>query len=292
MKPDPLLPEQQIQLKEGKTFWTWNSPAGNQSIHYVEKGTGSKHIILIHGFRAYSYTWRHLVEPLAQAGFHVWAIDMIGYGLSDKPEASYKPDFFLKQIKAFMDDHAISQAHFIGNSMGGGLSLCMALSYPQYINSLTLISALGYPLELPFYVRLCKDIDGIWPPFLGPTMIRKGLEQIVYHKEVITDEQVQAYALPYRLPGGSESALNTLRNFDNQILKLMRSGYKNVQCPVLIIWGDQDQLIPLEHYHHFCRDFPFAQKQLLKDCGHIPQEEQPEEVKNQIIKFLNSYYKI
>lgn len=282
-----LEPEEQQKINEGKFFWEWHSDYGPLAMHYIEKGQGSNHILLMHGFRAYSYTWRALIDPLAEAGYHVWAIDLIGYGLSDKPiNAIYNVDFFVQQVKAFMDAKNITKAHLVGNSMGGGLALCIALSHPKYVHSLTLLSALGYPLDMPFYIFLARHISQIWTPFLSSTMIRYGLQQIVYNKDQITDEQVEAYRLPYRLPGGIAASLLTLQQFDNRILAEMRKYYASFSYPTLIIWGDHDILIPIQHYERFIQDFPHASKLLITNCGHIPQEEEPQQVLTAMLDFL------
>jgi pimeloyl-ACP methyl ester carboxylesterase len=282
-----LEPEEQQKLKEGKLFWEWSSPYGPLAIHYIEKGEGTKHVLLLHGFRAHTYTWRHLIDPLAKAGYHVWAIDLIGYGLSDKPNnATYHIDFFVQQVDAFMEAKGISKAHLIGNSMGGGLALLIALDRPHRAKSLTLISALGYPLDMPLYLSLGKHISQIWAPFLGPRMVRRCLYDIVCNKELVSDEQVEAYCLPYRFPGGITASLLTLRQFDNQYLIEMGKRYSTLLYPMLIIWGDYDWLIPVSHYEKFLNDFPNAKRLLIRDCGHIPQEEAPEQVLAAILEFL------
>lgn len=288
MEMQILSPEEQEKLKEGKTFWNWETPTGNYAMHYVEKGSGPNHVILLHGFRANTFTWRYMIDPLAEAGFHVWAVDLLGFGFSDKPEeVQYTLDFFLDQINAFMEGQDIPKAHFVGSSMGGGLSLWMSLYHPQRINSLTLIGALGYPLDLPIYVSIGKHIGHFWMPFLGPSMVRKGLEQVVYSEDSITPDQIHAYSLPYCFPGGAMASLNTLKNFDNQRLKDLSTRYiREITYPLLIIWGKQDNLIPFHHFEQFCHDFPKARKMLIPQCGHIPQEEKPEIVQLGIIDFL------
>jgi|GEM_PF-367343 len=282
-----LAPEEQYKLKEGKYFWKWHSPHGSLAMHYVEKGEGSKHLLFLHGFRAHSYTWQPLMEPLAQAGYHLWAIDLIGYGLSDKPEhLLYNADFFVEQVKAFMEGKGIAKAHLVGSSMGGGLALSLAIAHPLRVHSLTLLSALGYPLDLPLYVSLSRHISLIWAPFLGPRMVRYCLKELVFDRDSVTNEQVEAYSLPYRFPGGVAASLLTLQQFDNQRLIEMSSAYSSLTHPILIIWGQHDTLIPMSHYKKFLKDFPHAETQLIVNCGHIPQEEKPKEVLEALLTFL------
>lgn len=283
-----LEPEEQQKLKQGKSFWEWPSVYGSLNMHYVEKGEGSNHIILLHGFRSHSYTWKEVIGPLAEAGYHVWAIDLIGYGLSDKPEqAIYNMDFFKDQVESFIQAKGITKMHLVGNSMGGAVALSIALANPHQIHSLILLNALGYPLEMPLYLSLAKHASQLWAPFLGPTMIRYCLQQIVYYPEQVTDEQVEAYALPYRFPGGIAASICTLRKFDNQHLIEMGRHYGSLSFPVFIIWGDHDNLIPVTHYENFIKDFPHADKLLITHCGHIPQEENPQAVLSAILPFLD-----
>lgn len=282
-----LHPEEQHKIKEGKSFWEWYSPHGPLNVHYIEKGEGDNHLVLLHGFRARTYTWEKLIDPLADAGYHVWAIDFVGYGLSDKPsDAPYTFDFFLDQIDAFMESMEIPHAHITGHSMGGGLALNMAFTYPHRVKSLTLISALGYPLKMPMHLSIARHIHPIWKPFLVPSHIRRCLKNIVYDEKNITDEQVHAYSLPYQLPGGIAATLATLRQFDNQRLLEMEQNYPSLNFPVSIIWGEHDQLLPLDHYKKFTRDFALGRFLLLNDCGHIPQEEKPEEVLAELLDFF------
>lgn len=279
--------EEQAQLKIGKTFWNWASPDGPLSMHYVEHGSGSDHVLFIHGFRAHTYTWKLLINPLTQAGHHVWVLDLVGFGLSDKPDyVVYNQSFFVEQIKAFMKENQITSAHIVGNSMGGTLALELALDQPNLVRSLTLINALGYTLEMPLYLYIMRHLDFIWGPCLNPPMIRNCLDNVIYNKEYITDEKVEAYCLPYRFPGGILSSLLTMRQFDLKRLDEMHLHFSQIKQPILIIWGEDDSLIPIHHYQKFLKELPNAKNLLIPNCGHMPQEEKPDEVLSAILPFL------
>jgi pimeloyl-ACP methyl ester carboxylesterase len=285
-----LEPEEQQRLKDGKLFWDWSSPYGTLRVHYVEQGQGNKHLILLHGFRAHTYTWHYLMNPLAEAGYHVWAIDFIGYGLSDKPDyISYHLTDFTAQVEAFMTAKGISKAHLVGNSMGGGVALHFALSHPDRTLSITLLNALGYPLDMPLYLSISRYFQQIWVPFLGPTVVRHCLEQIVHSKELVSDEQVEAYSLPYRFPGGITATLLTLQQFDNQLFNQMSQCYSTLPHPVLVIWGHCDTLLPFDHYKKFLQDFSSGSCLLIPYCGHLPQEESPQQVLKAMFTFLEEY---
>ena len=172
--------------------------------------------------------------------------------------------------------------------MGGGLALRLSCAYPHRVGSLTLLSALGYPLDLPFYLSIAKHINQIWTPFLGPRVVRRILNHVVFNGESVTDEQVEAYCLPYRFPGGITASLRTLQQFDNQELVELGKHYPSLPHPIFIIWGDHDSLIPINHYEKFLNDFPHAEHLLIQNCGHIPQEEYPQQVLTALLLFLQS----
>jgi pimeloyl-ACP methyl ester carboxylesterase len=285
-----LTSDQIATLKANERFWQWQSSYGTFNIHYVEKGQGTRHVILLHGLAANTYTWHYLTGPLAKAGYHVWSLDLLGYGLSDKPEtAAYGLELFTAQIKAFMQDRGIEQAHFIGNSMGGGLALSMAIFHPQNARSLTLIDALGYPLQLPLPLKISRLLGKAMPPLFNNFIMRQALEQIVYDPRTITDKQVAAYSTPLKMPGGKEAFAATLQSFDNEQIEWLSQHYSHIHIPTLLIWGSQDQWIPLSHYQQFLHDFPHTQAMIISNCGHIPQEECPQRVLEAILHFLSQF---
>lgn len=289
---DILKPQKSNKIQKSQFFWSWETPDGILNIHYVEKGTGSKHIMLLHGFASYSYTWRNIIDPLVENGYHVWAIDLLGFGLSDKPEyATYGFDLFISQINEFMNAKQIPKAHFIGNSMGGGLSLGMGIFYSDRVNSLVLIDALGYPFELPYYFKIPKTVGKFGKPFMSQMIVHHILRQVVYDHKKITQDQIEAYILPFKNSGGYEAMVNTLKNFDNWKIEELSQQFRKIQVPIFIIWGDKDTLLPIEQYQNFVQDFPQADHLLIPDCGHIPQEECPEPVISAILNFYKSIEK-
>jgi len=283
----PLFNEKEISfLKENKKFWQWPSQHGTLNVHFIEEGNGDQHVLLLHGFRAHTYTWNSLIQPLVTAGYHVWALDLIGFGLSDKPNyVTYDQNFFVEQIKTFMSDQKISSAHVIGNSMGGAIALELALEAPMFVNSITLINALGYNLNMPFYIYIFRNMDFVWGPFLNPSIIKACLKGVLFDQKCVTSEKVEAYCLPYRFPGGTESSLLTMRHFDVKKLTDMHLNFSQIKSPILLIWGEEDTLIPFKHYHNFLEDLPQAQTILIPACGHMPQEEHPELVAEAFLKF-------
>lgn len=273
--------------KEKMSFWNWRSQENTYNVHYIEKGKGDQHIVLLHGYGANTYTWKHQLDVFATQGYHVWAIDLIGFGLSDKPlKTDYTIEIFQKQIIDFMTEHKISKAHLIGNSMGGGLALVLTVSNPDRIASLTVIDPLAYPIDLPFPYSLGKKLGKIVLPFFSRSLVFRTLKQIVYNPEKISSEQIDAYWHPYEMKGGREAALSVLKAFDRNILESWSQLYGRINVPTLILWGERDRWIPVEHLDRLANQIPNSKKILISDCGHIPQEEKPEEVNSVLLDFL------
>ena len=109
----------------------------DQRIAYLDVGTGPP-IILIHGFGGSMWQWEYQQHTLSQH-FRVLTLDLPGAGLSDKPEIDYRPDQMLDFFVGFMDAVKIPQATLVGNSMGAGLAIGMALTHPTRVAKLVLI---------------------------------------------------------------------------------------------------------------------------------------------------------
>lgn len=279
----------QMDQKEiiGHTFWQWKLPSDSYDIHYIERGEGPRHVMLLHGFAAHSYTWRFVIDHLAQAGYHVWSMDLIGSGRSDKPpNAPYGMRLFTQQIEAFMQAKQIDKASIVGNSMGGGLALAMAVMHPKRVESLVLIDALAFPLKLPFYLVVTRTLGKLSKPLMGRLMVKQILKQIINDQNKISEEQIEAYHFPLQTPGGKDAFIKTLQNFNPQELENLALHYKEIQVPILIIWGEKDTWIPLKYFQRLSQVFPKATTVVIPNCGHAPQEECPAEVNKALLQFL------
>lgn len=282
--------ESKIYQTEGEnlTFWQWDLSGDTYAIHYIERGQGPRHVIFLHGFAAHSFTWRYMIDELAREGYHVWSMDLIGSGLSDKPlEVAYDLQLFTHQIEAFMQAKHIPQASLVGNSMGGGLALAMAIKLPHCVQSLVLIDAFAFPMKLPSYFAIAKSLGKWSKPFMGNFAVKQILKQVIYDPNKILEEQVQAYAFPLHTSGGKDAFLKTLQNFTEKDIERLTLHYKDIHVPLLIIWGEKDVWMPLHYFHKVAQAFPKAKTFLIPNCGHAPQEECPAEVNQALLHFLD-----
>jgi pimeloyl-ACP methyl ester carboxylesterase len=277
------------QVQDHKTFWPWEKGR----IHYVEKGQGERHVVLLHGFGANTFTWKNQIDLLSQEGFHVWAIDFLGFGFSDKPtEIEYSIDLYREQIGDFLEAKGIQKAHVIANSMGGAVALAFAEGNPEKISSLVLIDPLAYPVKMPFFYSVGKTLGKWMIPFFSRNLVHQTMKKIYYDPAKISEDLINAYWLPYQMEGGREAAIAILRTFDPEVLQQLSQSYANMKMPILLIWGEQDHWIPVSHLDCLQEDFPHAEHVVIPFCGHAPQEEKPDEVNPWITLFLQKQIEV
>lgn len=133
--------------KEGWQYWNWNdSKTGQHRIHYISAGENNPGptVLLIHGFGASAYHWRHNIPALVDAGCRVFAVDLLGFGLSDKALVSYEDySVWQRQLTAFMTDVVKHKCVLVGNSLGGYTSLSAAAANPSQVTGVALLNGAG-----------------------------------------------------------------------------------------------------------------------------------------------------
>jgi pimeloyl-ACP methyl ester carboxylesterase len=261
-------------------------------INYYEAGQGPP-VILLHGFGGSAYSWRFLAPALAR-DHRVLTIDLKGYGLSAKPEdGRYALRDQADLVAAFIRTRDLHDLVVIGHSMGGGVTLMtyfkVAGDDRGRIKKLVLIDSAGYPQKMPWFIWLARapglgSVGGklIPPRFATVRVLRK----CYYHKDRITDEQIDTYAYYGSLPGAREALVATAQQIVPEDIEAVTARYRTINVPVLIIWGVEDEVVPLSVGEQFKRDIPDAKLVILPECGHMPPEEEPQETNRLITKFL------
>lgn len=261
-------------------------------INYYEAGQGPP-IILLHGFGGCSYSWRFLAPALAQ-DHRVYTIDLKGFGLSDKPEdGKYAVSDQADMVAAFIRSKDLHNLVIMGHSMGGGVTLMTYLQVredkPARVKSLVLIDSAGYPQKMPWFIWLPKTpVLGAVGARLVPPRVAAAevLRKCYYEKGKITEEQIDTYAYYGSLPGAREAVVQTARQIEPPDIGSLVAQYKTISVPVLIIWGAEDEVVPLSLGKRFKRDIPDSQLVIIPQCGHMPPEEQPGKTTGIIEAFL------
>jgi pimeloyl-ACP methyl ester carboxylesterase len=267
-------------------------------INYYDKAGQGPPVLLLHGFGACAYTWRYLIPPLAGA-HRVLTLELKGHGLSDKPrDGHYAVADQADMVAEFIRRQDLHDLVIMGHSMGGAVALMTFLKLkkdtkdnPGRIQKLVLIDSAGYRQKLPWFIRLAK-IPGahnlatwLLPPRFAAALV---LKKCYYDKDKITEEQIDTYAYYGSLPGAAEAISETAKQIIPANIDSITEQYKKIRVPVLLIWGVEDEVVPLRVALNFMRDLPNAQLVPLSGCGHIPPEEEPEATRQAIMDFLKN----
>ncbi len=259
--------------------------------HYTEYPGPGQDVFLLHGFASSTYTWEKIAPALQAKGYHVWALDMKGFGWSDKPDdADYSPRQLLSEVNAWMEKMGLEQVVFVGNSLGGAIAWNMALDHPDKVKKLVLIDAAGFMHETPLPVRL-SGLPGaatVADLIFGRWMVEDTLDQVYFDPALITDSQIDAYYDRLR----SRNALYALSAVGRAVSAVTMKDYASripeVSVDTLVIWGRDDPWIPVEDGFKFKKTLPKATLAVIPFCGHVPQEEKPLETARFIIEFLET----
>jgi pimeloyl-ACP methyl ester carboxylesterase len=261
-------------------------------INYYEAGQGPP-VMLLHGFGASAYSWR-VQGPALAKDHRVFTLDLKGYGLSDKPEdGKYAISDQADLVAAFIRTRDLHDLVVMGHSMGGGVTLMtyfkVAEDNPRRIKRLVLIDSAGYPQKMPWFIRFARipviNSVGTWllsPRFATAMVLRK----CYYNQDKITDEQIDTYAYYGSLPGGREAVVQTAKQIVPDDIEAVTARYQTISVPVLIIWGADDEVVPVSVGKNFKRDIPGSELVILPQCGHIPPEEEAAETTRIVKEFL------
>jgi len=264
------------------------------TLYHETYGQGDP-LLCIHGFGASLYSWRNFIEPFAYE-YQLILIDLKGCGKSPKPhDTKYSTQDHADLLYQFILEHDLRNLTLIGNSFGGALSLLLSLMLADAgesgrLKSLVLIDAGAYKEYIPAYLKLLSIPLINFGVYLIPSRFaaRATLSKAYYDQSKISEEQISAYAAPIAAPGGKHALRETVRqlvppNFDALIKR-----YKDITVPTLIIWGRQDEIIPLKVGRMLNRDINNSALKIIEECGHAPQEERPEETVPLVLEFLHS----
>ncbi len=258
-------------------------------IHYRTAGSGPP-LVLIHGIGANVFAWRLVFDQFAR-NYTVFALDLKGHGLSDKPDSGdYSPFGMADLVAHFMDALGIESAKILGLSMGGAIAAALAIRHPTRVEQLVLISAAGYPLNyhiMPFLVRFAATPLGSAIVALGlrqRSLITLYLRSCFYDPDpVCTPEMIDGYFLPLLTPGMGGVVPLLARDFGQTSLA---HRLKDITAPTLVIWGQYDAVVPLHWGYRFQEDIANAKLVVFPKCGHCPHEEEPEE----FLETVNSFF--
>lgn len=282
-----------------KLNWAWQG----YKIQYTVMGTG-RPLVLIHGFGASIGHWRKNIPVLAAGGYRVFALDLLGFGGSDKPALDYTLELWESLIEDFWTTHIQEPTVFVGNSIGGLLALMMVANHPEMSAGGILINCAGglnhRPDELNLPLRLVMGAftklvsSKIVGPFLFNRIrqkdrLRRTLRQVYKDPEAITDELVDMLYDPSCDTGAQQVFASILTAppgpSPSELLP-------KVQHPLLVLWGENDPWTPIkaaEIYRKLGETGQPVEVVGIPKAGHCPHDERPDIVNELILDWLAKY---
>jgi pimeloyl-ACP methyl ester carboxylesterase len=254
-------------------------PLDGMEVHYRDEGPQSDSIpiVLIHGTGSSLHTFDAWAAELSR-NRRLIRMDLPGYGLTGPfPDRNYSLENYLGFIDNFLKALNIDTCILGGNSLGGGISWRYTLQHPEKIESLILINASGYPAEaksrpLAFQLAEIPLLKNAFTYITPRSVAKSSVENVYADKTKVSEELVDRY-FELTLRAGNRQAF-----VDRLAVNHQSDTYKQIpliEQPTLIIWGDQDQLIPVEMAYNFQKDLPNNSLKILNQVGHVPMEEAP-----------------
>lgn len=259
-------------------------------VHYRDEGSHNEDIpiVLIHGTGSSLHTFEAWTQRLKHKQ-RVLRMDLPGYGLTDPfLDGNYTIEEYSDFIKKFLDKLGVDQCIMGGNSLGGHIAWRFTLKYTENVQKLILIDASGYPSRakstpLAFKIAQIPVLKNIFT-FITPKFVaRQSVENVYHDKHKVTNHLVDRY-FELTLKTGNRQAFIDRLSFDNTSEVYQK--IPQILQPTLVLWGEQDGLIPVENAHRFHRDLPNDTLVILKYTGHVPMEERPSESLEAVETFL------
>jgi len=262
-------------------------------VHYQEAGeVNAPAMVLIHGFASSTLVWSKVFLALANCGYRVIALDMLGYGYSAKPRnGEYTIDGQAKLLMRLLDALGIPRAIVVGSSYGGAVAATCALDYPERVEKLILVGAVNNnrPLEFALMRLFGSPVFGdvVSPLLIGSRRLLRRRMKRVYdeHSWVLDERRVDARHLPLRAASTHRAIIRTVRGWDAE--RISRDAHL-ISQPTLLLWGETDREIPLADGERLHAEIPGSRLIVFLNCGHLPHEEYPEAFTNVVTDFCKA----
>lgn len=281
--------------------WVWRGWRTRYT--YIRASRDDQHktpLILLHGFGASIGHWRHNLEVLGES-HTVYALDMLGFGASEKAPANYSIELWVEQVYDFWRAFIRQPVVLIGNSNGSLISLAAAAAHPEMVRGIVMMSLPDPSIEQemipPFLRPVVRTIKNIVasPIFLKPvfyfvrrpSVLRLWAGLAYANPAAITDELIDILAGPPQ-DRGSARAFSALFkaaiavNFSPSVKALL----PKLTIPILLIWGQKDRFVPPMLANQFAQYNEKLQLLNLEDVGHCPHDECPEQVNQAILAWM------
>ncbi len=252
---------------------------GENKIRYLVGGGSNGNIVLIHGIGGFAERWSTVI-PLLSKKYRVIALDLPGYGYSDKPSIDYTPEFFSKFVFDFLDSIGIRKTNMIGTSLGGQIVAECAITQNKMIEKIVLVAPAGVMKSST------PTLDAYSMAALYPShdTVKTAYEMMTGSKKVAT-EAIEEFIKRMTQPNAKMAFMSTLLALKNALPITDR--LSNIIAPTLLIWGKLDMMIPVKYANYFASSIKNCQVEIMENCGHTPHIEEPAKFSQSVLDFLN-----
>lgn len=251
---------------------------GKLRIRHVDAGSGEP-VILMHGLGGSIESWTNNIDGLAKS-MRVIAIDLPGFGLSDKPKMNYTIRFYRDFVVRFLKQLQLDQVSMVGSSLGGQVAAEVAISRPSLVKKLVLISPAG---ALP---RAFKGTPALWRyvRVINAKSVQQ-VKQVLFavDSKPVDDSYAQLVYEKMSMPDAKEAFLSALAG--SAKAPRLNNRLNKIRAPTLLLWGKEDYMIPVKFVEPFVK-MKNCRIVMLENCGHRPHFERPELFNKIVAEFL------
>ena len=264
--------------------------ANNLRLHYLEAGEGDP-ILLIHGFPTSSHLYRNILPELAKTHRAI-ALDLPGYGLSDKPlDSKYDYEFYANTLSAFLDALGIGDTHLVVHDLGGPAGLYWAIQNPTRVNRIAILNTLVFP-EVHWTVTaflLALRTPGLRSFLTSPKGIVATMKLGVVLKDRMNREALTPYTAPFETTPARKALIKAGGGLGIGGLAKIAKKLPTLESPLRLIYGEKDRVLPdvAKTMRRLQALRPEAELTALPNAGHFLQEDAPERVAELLSEFLN-----
>jgi len=277
----------------------WVVGDGGVGLHVVLAGEGPA-VVLLHGFPEDARTWRRQIGPLVRAGFAAWAVDLRGYGGSDRPAGreAYRLRHLVGDVAAVVRATGRARAHVVGHDWGGIIAWTFAGARPELLDRLVILNAPHVGVYLEKLWRTSQWLRSWYVGFFqlpilpervmrvgNFRVLRRAFDRLAGRAGVYGAEEIEEYVRAMAAPGALTAAINYYRaNVGREAMELARGARTGAET--LVIWGERDPALVVELLDGLARVAPRVRVHRIADAGHWVQNEAAGEVARVMGEFL------
>jgi pimeloyl-ACP methyl ester carboxylesterase len=281
-KPEPSAPAAEAT---GETNAPANANPNAKANAWIASVEHKPTVVLVHGFASALESWAGVVPTLAKT-HRVIALDLKGFGWTDRPEGDYSPEAQAKLLLRLLELRGVSRSAIVAHSWGSSVALAASLQAPERVSKLALYDAWVYEEQLPTFFHWARA-EGVGEALFGLYYKERADERIAlafFDRKFVTEKLVESVDDALDRPGTLAAALAAVRG---QRYSEVEHRYRGIDKPTLLMWGREDIVTPLKYGERLSRDLPSSKLVVYPRCGHFPMIEALAASNRDLVQFLN-----